>query len=55
MSFVLAMPNAPGSVIIANTTAGKWYLYGGAASAAIGVAGAFALWVRKLPGPKPVR
>lgn len=55
VSFILAMPDAPGSVIITNTTAGRWYLYGGAISAAIGVAGAFVLWVRKLPGPKPVR
>ena len=55
VSFVLAMPDANGSVIITNTTAGQWYLYGGAISAAIGVAGAFALRVRKLPGPKPVR
>jgi len=55
VSFVLAMPDAPGSVIITNTTAGKWYLYGGALSAAIGIAGAFALGIRKLPGPKPVR
>ena len=29
-SFVLSMPSHNGSVIITNTTAGKWYLYGGA-------------------------
>jgi Family of unknown function (DUF6113) len=28
-SFVLSMPVASGSVIITNTAAGKWYLYGG--------------------------
>ena len=28
-SFGLAMPVAGGSVIISNTTAGEWYLYGG--------------------------
>ena len=30
-SFVLSMPVSSGSVIIANTAAGKWYLYGGTA------------------------
>jgi uncharacterized protein DUF6113 len=34
-SLVLTMPTAAGSVIVANTTAGKWYLYGGAASAGL--------------------
>lgn len=55
VSFVLAMPDAQGSVIITNTTPGKWYLYGGAISAAIGVAAAFAIWVRGLSGPKSAR
>jgi hypothetical protein len=36
-SFVLSMPVASGSVIITNTTAGKWYLYGGTVSALAGV------------------
>ena len=36
-SFVLTMPTAAGSVIVTDTTAGKWYLYGGAASAGLGV------------------
>ena len=36
-SFVLAMPNTGGSVIIANTTAGEWYLYGGAVCALLGL------------------
>jgi hypothetical protein len=48
-SFVLAMPGAMGSVIITNTTAGRWYLYGGAISAAAGVVIAFAAWVRSHP------
>ena len=34
-SLVLTMPTAAGSVIVTNTTAGKWYLYGGAASAGL--------------------
>jgi hypothetical protein len=45
-SYVLSMPDSSGSVIITNTTAGKWYLYGGSFSAAIGVAMAFVLWAR---------
>jgi hypothetical protein len=55
VSFVLAMPNAEGSVVITNTAAGKWYLYGGAISAAIGIVGVFALWIRRMPGAKPSR
>lgn len=36
-SLVLALPTSDGSVIITNTGAGKWYLYGGAVCASIGV------------------
>ena len=45
-SFVLSMPVASGSVIITNTTAGQWYLYGGTLSAGIGVAVSFGPWIR---------
>jgi hypothetical protein len=55
VSFVLAMPDAQGSVIITNTAAGMWYLYGGAVSAAIGIAAAFAIWIRAQPGTKSPR
>ncbi len=41
VSFVLSMPDSTGSVIITDTTAGKWYLYGGTVSALAGVALAF--------------
>ena len=40
-SFVLSMPVSNGSVIITNTTPGKWYLYGGALTVAAGVVLAF--------------
>ncbi len=45
-----------GSVLITNTTAGKWFLFGGAASAAGGAVIGFALWskasqARKAPRP----
>jgi len=36
-SLVLTMPTEAGSVIVTNTTAGKWYLYGGAVGAGLGV------------------
>jgi peptidoglycan/LPS O-acetylase OafA/YrhL len=36
-SFVLTLPNAAGSVIVTNTSAGEWYLYGGAVCAAAGI------------------
>ena len=40
-SFVLSMPVSGGSVIITNSTAGKWYLYGGTVSALAGIALSF--------------
>jgi hypothetical protein len=46
VSFVLSMPVASGSVIITNTTAGKWYLYGGTLCAVAGVVLASLLRVR---------
>jgi hypothetical protein len=46
-SFVLSMPAANGSVIITNTTPGKWYLYGGTLSVAVGVVLSFALLARE--------
>jgi hypothetical protein len=45
-SFVLSMPSSKGSVIITATTAGEWYLYGGALAAAAGGSAAFILWAR---------
>jgi hypothetical protein len=45
-SFILSMPSSHGSVIITNTTAGKWYLYGGAIAAVAGATTTFVLWAR---------
>jgi hypothetical protein len=45
-SYVLSMPVSGGSVIIANTTAGKWYLYGGAVSSLAGIALSLGGWIR---------
>jgi len=48
-SFVLAMTTPGGSVVITNTAAGKWFLYGGALCAAAGVVVAFARTPRSRP------
>jgi len=53
-SFLLTMPTAAGSVIVTDTTAGKWYLYGGAASAGVGVVLTFALSRRAGRWPRRV-
>jgi hypothetical protein len=45
-AFVLAMPKANGSVIITATSAGEWYLYGGALGAAVGAVIALFAWGR---------
>lgn len=51
-SFVLSMPRANGSVIIANTAEGKWYLYGGSVAAAVGAATAFRYLARTRSRPR---
>jgi hypothetical protein len=48
-SFVLAMGTQGGSVVITNSSAGKWFLFGGSASAAAGAVAAFARWSRPAP------
>ncbi len=48
-SFVMSMPSSHGSVIITATTAGEWYLYGGAFAATGGASAAFILWARRQP------
>ncbi len=45
-SLVLSMPVSNGSVIIANTSSGKWFLYGGTLSVLLGVAASLALRLR---------
>jgi Family of unknown function (DUF6113) len=50
-SFVLSMPVASGSVIITNTNAGKWYLYGGTICALGGVGVAFGARIRRIGKP----
>jgi uncharacterized membrane protein len=51
-SFIMSMGNAQGSVIITNTAAGQWYLYGGALAAAAGAVAAFMFWSRPRPRPR---
>jgi hypothetical protein len=48
-SYVLSMPVSNGSVIIASTTAGKWYLYGGTLSAVAAVVISFGGWFKAQP------
>jgi hypothetical protein len=52
VSFILAMPKANGSVIITATTAGEWYLYGGALASAAGAVASFVLRIRRLAAPR---
>lgn len=46
----LTLPTSGGSVIVTNTSAGKWYLYGGAVSAGVGTALTFRARSRRLAG-----
>ena len=48
-SFVMSTPASNGSVIIANSTAGKWYLYGGTITVALAVLVSFGGWFRISP------
>jgi ABC-type xylose transport system permease subunit len=45
-SLVLSSVNTGGSVLVADTAAGKWFLFGGAVSAAAGAVYAFSRWSR---------
>lgn len=51
-SFVLSMGTAQGSVIIAATPAGEWYLYGGVLAALAGVLFSFITWARTARRPR---
>ena len=51
-SFIIAMPRPNGSVIITNTAAGQWYLYGGALACLIGSASAFITRLRRPARPR---
>ena len=46
VTLVLSGNSAGGSVIVTNTTAGKWFLFGGSLCAAAGAVYAFARWSR---------
>jgi hypothetical protein len=48
-SLVLAMGTQGGSVLITNTAAGQWFLFGGAACAAAGVVTGFVRWSPRRP------
>ena len=46
VTLLLSGTSAGGSVIVTDTTAGKWFLFGGSLSAAAGAVYAFARWSR---------
>lgn len=48
-SYILGMKKSSGSVIITQTTAGEWYLYGGTISVVVAVVIALAGWYRTQP------
>ena len=51
-SFVIAMPRPNGSVVITNTAAGQWYLYGGALACLAGSVSAFVTRLRRSARPR---
>ena len=51
-SFVIAMPRPNGSVVITNTAAGQWYLYGGALACLAGSVSAFVTRIRRSARPR---
>ena len=51
-AFLLTLPTPAGSVIVTNTRAGEWYLYGGAVCAAIGVVASFRYRPRRPGGQR---
>lgn len=50
-SFILSTGTHEGSVIITNSAAGKWYLYGGTLAAAVGAASGFIVRLRAQSRP----
>ena len=51
-SFIIAMPRPNGSVIITQSAAGEWYLYGGALACLLGVFSAFITRIRRSAPPR---
>ncbi len=52
VAFILASGTSTGSVLITATTAGEWFLFGGAACATAGMIAALYIW-SKFGHPKP--
>jgi len=63
VTLVLSTNSAGGSILVTDTAAGKWFLFGGAVCAAAGAVYAFAVWSRpsrehragRSPGSHPDR
>jgi hypothetical protein len=54
-AFVLATGTQGGSVLITNTTAGEWFLFGGAACAAVGCLLSYVRWSKAGHGNRMAR
>jgi Family of unknown function (DUF6113) len=52
---LLSLGTSSGSVIITDTAAGKWFLFGGAACAAVGGVYAYARWSRTAAAARAAR
>jgi hypothetical protein len=55
VALVLSLVTAGGSVIIADTAAGKWFLFGGAVCAAVGGVYAYVRWASIAAAERPGR
>jgi hypothetical protein len=51
-AFIIAMPRPNGSVIITESAAGEWFLYGGAVACLIGSVAAFVIRVMRVASPR---
>jgi hypothetical protein len=51
-AFLMSIPVSNGSVIITNTAAGRWYLYGGTVTAVAGGLLSFGVWIRGQRGTR---
>jgi hypothetical protein len=51
-AFIIAMPRPTGSVIITQSAAGEWFLYGGALACVVGSVTAFVARLRRSARPR---
>lgn len=51
-AFIIAMPRPNGSVVVTESAAGEWFLYGGALACLVGSVAAFLARVMRSPRPR---